>query len=345
MNAKSDRSIWKRLNEFDRRISEPIFAARLPFAFLEYLLSIPGNWFGSCSFASATLPSLLGIFCDGGIAEWHPWHGLVAGLIAFNLTIWTLLLSPKKSAISRRARIIFYGPLTGAVGPIIGVTVLAMSPLSTMAKNVGYFQICSWSIGVIPTACLKPLVSRQRPASWILLKNDATTSDDEDRVNRLQKAAKEKHINTLPKLFTLDANHSFPSGDTAGALSSMYTLIFLDHVYPSSSSLGVRIVGIILVLLSCFGRMYWMAHHLLDVSVGVLAAYFPLVLLERMFCDERGCNMEWWVPLVGHFILLVTVIVTRAMFSSKKGVFAAGSIRVDGESGDEDDSAKGTKQE
>ncbi|CAJ1945571.1 unnamed protein product [Cylindrotheca closterium] len=336
-NQPDRRMYWERLDEVDKELSEPIFIARLPFYLLEFLLSLPGNWFGSCCFASLTLPSLVAIFVNGGISseEWYPWYMLVGGLVLMNLTLWILLISPIKSATSKRARILFYGPLTGALAPIIGVIVLAISPLPTMSRNMGYFQVCAWSIGVIPTACLKPLVARQRPASWILHNNHSNAGDE--RIQLLQKAVQEKHINTLPRMFALDAYASFPSGDTAGAMSSMYALIFLHH--PSNP--GVRLLGMIFVLLSCFGRMYWMAHHMLDVLMGVLLAYLPCAILAGIFCnyDTGSCQMEWWVPLVGHFMLLLMVISTRLIFNSS--VFGSGTLQTDDR--DENDDS-GTEQ-
>ena len=320
------RSFLEQLDALDKQLSEPIFAGRLPFAFLEFLLSITGNWFGSVCFASTTLPLLIAICFEKDISIWHPWYGLVLCMIGINLTLWVLVLSPKRSASSKRARMIFYGPVLGGIAPAIGVAVLYISPLSSMAKTMGYFQICSWSIGVIPTAILKPLVKRTRPASWIL---EAPNTANE-RIQRLQKAAQAKHIHTLPKLFTLDGKASFPSRDAAGVTSSMYALVFL---YPSQESFGaVRILGIACILLSCFGRMYFLAHHLLDVLTGAVTAYMMIVGLDQLFCSG-GCQMEWWVPLAGHLMLLLTVVSTRWMFNWS--VFGAGSIRV--EDGDKDD--------
>lgn len=310
------KGLWRQLDALDKRISERIFAARLPFAFLELLLSVPGNFFGSCSFALVTSPSLVAIAFEGSTVL-DGWHFLVGGVFLSNLLLWRLVISPEKNHINCNARRFVYGPLTGAVAPIFGVTLLTFSPLSTYARQMGYIQLCTWSIGVLPTATIKPWIARQRPASWILEANSSASK-------RLQTAAGEKHLNTLPALFARDAYASMPSGDTAGAMGCMYPLLFLF----SEDNLGARIFGLACIAMSCFGRVYWMAHHVGDASVGVFTSLLACqALLAVLYNGTEQCLVEWWTPLVMHGLLLCVVMLTRWYFKSP--VLCSGSLRVD----------------
>jgi len=60
------------------------------------------------------------------------------------------------------------------------------------------------------------------------------------------------------------AFHSFPSGDAAGAMVFSYVL----HLH------GAGVWSWLLVILSCFGRVYFHAHHVSDVLIGSWCGYF-----------------------------------------------------------------------
>eukprot|EP00980_Cylindrotheca_fusiformis_P028822 scaffold22653_cov119-Cylindrotheca_fusiformis.AAC.3 len=303
--------MWKQLDAIDKAISTPLFALRLPVAILEFFLSLPGNFFGSCSFTLILCPSLVGIALEGG-TEISRWHILIGALLVCHILLWHLLLSSKKDLSNDFARRYFYGPLTVALGPIVGVSLLAVSPLSTFARQMGYFQMCAWSTGVLPTAILKPLVGRERPASWILNGDDS----------RLQQAVGEKHIPALPRLFAKDSYESMPSGDTAGAVGCMYLFLRSEN-----SLLGA--FGMLCIALSCLGRMYWMAHHFLDVCVGVLTSLVACTMLQTRFCndDATECFVEWWNPIVIHSFVLSTVVAPK--WYKKKPTLYAGTLRMD----------------
>uniref|UniRef100_A0A7S2GZ35 Phosphatidic acid phosphatase type 2/haloperoxidase domain-containing protein n=1 Tax=Helicotheca tamesis TaxID=374047 RepID=A0A7S2GZ35_9STRA len=313
------------MDKLDKQISTPLLALKLPLPIFEYLLSIPGNFFGSCSFTVVTCPALIAICLDGKI-HWNHWYALVGMLVVCNLAIWLHVLSPdnKKSSSSRFAKKLFYGPLVSAMSPLIGIALLKYAPptssISNNARQMGYFQMCAWSIGVIPASILKPFVARQRPATWINHEENATTNDN--KIKMLQKAAREKHISVLPKLFSKDAAVSMASGDAAGAMACMYPLIFVHE-----SSNQAKILAWICVCLSCVGRVYWFAHHVGDVLAGVITSFFACWILQHILCDETTCLIQWWDPLVAHGLLLVTAIVTRLM--TKQRVFHSGTMRVE----------------
>ena len=311
--------VWKHLDSFDKQISRPIFAARLPFKVLEFILSIPGNFFGCFSFTVMTFPALVSIYYDDNVIhsfnEYQWYFFLVASLSIFNLLVWVLILSPRKNSLHRFARWIFYGPVVIGLSPIIGTLLLYHAPCSYKARQIGYFQICAKLVGVIPTAILKPYVKRHRPAAWVL-------HTDSDLF--LQKAAREKHYFVLTKLFSLDAFQSMPSGDAAGAIACMYSLLFSQEEQP----IHIIIFAWTCVLLSCIGRVYWLAHHVGDVFMGVITSLSACWVLEQTLCTNGTCHdIDHFTPLIVHGILLAIVILTR--YLNKRDVFNDGTIKVE----------------
>ena len=71
---------------------------------------------------------------------------------------------------------------------------------------------------------------------------------------------------------------------------------------------GAPALAAALVLFSAIGRMYFLAHHLLDVCVGALVGGLTCGLLDLVFLDSVGgaCGTRWWHPPVGILVLLVT---------------------------------------
>ena len=84
-----------------------------------------------------------------------------------------------------------------------------------------------------------------------------------------------------------DGNASFPSGDVAGAV-----------VFGASvAKAGWPGLGMALILGSAFGRVYWRAHHVLDVCAGGL---FGAVAAKVM----QSVVVKWWHPLAAHVALI-----------------------------------------
>lgn len=78
-------------------------------------------------------------------------------------------------------------------------------------------------------------------------------------------------LRAVHSIVSHDANASFPSGDVAGAVAFAYSL---------GSCAGMPYAGLACVLLSCFGRLYWHTHHLLDVACGAAVAAAACAALE-----------------------------------------------------------------
>lgn len=321
-------TVWERLDVIDKKLSRPLFLAKLPLRFQELLLSIPGNFFGSGSFALITCPAITTIIFlynsnnkeDTSFQQWYGWMVGVALLFCINLIIWVQILSSKNRKLHQQAINLFYGKLLGAIGPILSIGILSLTPNHTeqerYARQMGYAQICMWSIGVVPIAILKPWVARQRPAYWI--------HQSQEHV-RLQQAAATKHFPILPKMFVHDPNASFPSGDAGGAIGCMFPLLFLQQ--EAEKSVSTIYLAWTFVLLSCIGRVYFFAHHVGDVMAGVTTSLAACWIFQQLVCDSKGNNsITWWTPLVSHAFLLAIVLFTRWLH--KHGILDAGTITI-----------------
>ena len=84
-----------------------------------------------------------------------------------------------------------------------------------------------------------------------------------------------------------DGNASFPSGDVAGAVA----------FGASVAQAGYPRLALALMLTSAFGRVYWRAHHVLDVCAG---GFFGAVAAKVM----QSVAVKWWHPLAAHLALI-----------------------------------------
>jgi len=128
----------------------------------------------------------------------------------------------------------------------------------------------------------------------------------------------------LPRLFCRDGKASFPSGDTAGAVATVYPVLR----YTNNTRITCAI-GICLVVLSCVGRMYWLAHHLFDTVAGVVLALVVAYGLERSLCVETDagdtvCECDWWHVLMAHSVMVACVLGSR--MHAKTKLFGSGTI-------------------
>lgn len=307
-----EQTLLYRLDAFDKRLSRPIFLAKLP-AVAEYALSVPGNFFGVPVVTLLVTPNALAMYFSESTPLSTLWHCVVCLLIVAVLILWHVVLAGNKNAIQ-----LFYGPTLGALAAILGVVLLSWMPdeLSSF-RHIGYFQLTAWCLAVIPVALLKPSFARLRP---VMCHND---NDDDDDDGKMMKAAAEaKHLSVLPRLFRRDGRASFPSGDAAGAMAVAYAL---GQCEPH----GFFLPSILIVVLSATGRMYWQAHYFGDVVLGAVLAWICCWLLEQALIRTGGesCRAQRWHALMAHGALCATVILSRIYFKTK--VFQSGTLRTD----------------
>jgi membrane-associated phospholipid phosphatase len=101
-------------------------------------------------------------------------------------------------------------------------------------------------------------------------------------------------------LAKLGPNASFPSGDGAAAVSFALPLA---HV-------GWPIAATILVVLACVGRVYFLAHHVLDTVVGVTITYLCYMALHASGCGIG--DADWWQPILAHVVFVTTALFRKS---------------------------------
>lgn len=272
------------LDLMDKAISGPIFRLKLGLV-LECVLSVPGCFFG--------MPSTMSIG-----------PGLIAVMVATKVrTLPLLLLGVAVTALVARwayclrsangaTAWVFYAPKVFLVAPLIG-TVLAYSITDDpRALHAGSFYLLSWFVSVLPILTLKSLAHRRRPiASESAHLGEATAA-----------AGRSKALGLICfMLRTGDANASFPSGDVAGSVSFAYPLWRCQGAGAGAA--------VLIVLSSAFGRMYWHAHHAMDVSAAALIAFLCCTALDVSLSDaagKGGCPaVAWYHPFVALLAIAV----------------------------------------
>ena len=106
------------------------------------------------------------------------------------------------------------------------------------------------------------------------------------------------------------AHASFPSGDAAGAA------VFAASAFLLSG----KALWLLIAPLASFGRMYFHAHHLLDVSVGVLIGFVVTVVLNGMF--KHGLTTANFLMLTGIDVAMILgVFASRTLYIKSDQVF------------------------
>mmetsp|Transcript_4582 Transcript_4582/g.8565 ORF Transcript_4582/g.8565 Transcript_4582/m.8565 type:complete len:296 (-) Transcript_4582:404-1291(-) len=272
-----------------KKMSRPVFHTSL--GPLEYLLSVPGTWFGIPLFATS-----LGTILVGALActEKHTEdacriQSLAALLCTFAMWYWFNCCYESKNMKTDDLSggiMKAYLPLKGkfSVPLLILVPHLAIWAISIIeshssrAKSAGCFFLCAWVLSNLLCECLKTMFHRLRPA-----------------------AALQKELSVIPRelpqlqvmLRVRSRNSSFPSGDSAGA-AAFYTTCFLITGQKQLAAYAV---------LSAFGRMYFHAHHLVDVVTGLILGYVVTLTLNTCLGGIEG--ITWWHFNAAQLIFLV----------------------------------------
>lgn len=157
--------------------------------------------------------------------------------------------------------------------PLIGVFALIFGG---DGWRVGAFHATSYFIGQLVIKMLKPKVGRLRPTAC----------------SELMKGLPARKITIIGDMLRHDRFSSFPSGDSAGAVAFAFPLALHGGL--------VGLVGAIIVVAGTFySRMYFRAHHALDLAAGAGVGLVSHLLLRLVYSFER---ISWWQPI---FALLV----------------------------------------
>ena len=277
----------------DKRLSSPFFVLRLPLV-VEALISIPGCFFGMPAFHVAA-PGLLALLSLENRSIIKPADTMPIIALFVLVTFWFYLNARPERIRSAR---ILYTPPSLVLSPIVGLFMAhTLTRENANAKSASCFYLFGWYCSMVPVLGLKKFANRRRPVAC-------------DHVHLGSKIATyattgKQLANITSMLRAHDTNASFPSGDVAGAVAFAYPL------FASTSSMRWHIiVGVLCIALSAFGRMYFLAHHLLDVTVGGACAAAACLLCEFMVNGISAA--KFWHPVAALAVLVIFAKTTRS---------------------------------
>lgn len=300
------------LDLLDKEVSRPVFKLQLGIV-LECVLSVPGCFFGMPAF-HVVAPSLIA----GALGGWRDASALSLGTLAVSallLVLFWLVNAAGSSSALKRVKLLYLPPaLLGS--PIFGMYLAhTVAAADAPARAAAAFYLLAWNVSIIPIITIKALAGRRRPV------NCDPNHIGEDAVA----AAQKKSLANICDLLRADGNAAFPSGDLAGSVAFAYPLWRACAASAVLSQPVLQILAVLCVGLSAMGRMYWQAHHLLDVTCGALVSFITCVLLDgslgsfvckELISDDRrrgvststiSCTAttEWWHPFAALVILCV----------------------------------------
>ncbi|CAB9504615.1 expressed unknown protein [Seminavis robusta] len=258
----------------DEALSTPVFQLSLPWL-LEFLFSIPGNLMGP-PLVQVTLPFW---FFWLSSEETTDYQDLFLAIISFSFLLllpWIFFLRGNIWIIQH----IIYSNKSFALAPFLGTGVaFYFGSDRRYSQALAYHSLILYNLSCIATMFLKHGTERKRPCVTF------------------GHLIPRKHLAIIPKILAKGAaNASFPSGDVMAATAWAIPLWHMG--YPTSS--------ILLVVLAACGRMFFLAHHLLDTVVGMTVCLLVHGLLqwspEHAALPTMG-TAEWYHP-IGALIAL-----------------------------------------
>uniref|UniRef100_A0A7S4F3E6 Phosphatidic acid phosphatase type 2/haloperoxidase domain-containing protein n=2 Tax=Chrysotila carterae TaxID=13221 RepID=A0A7S4F3E6_CHRCT len=299
--ATAASSLWPAdggfIDRVDKQVSQPIF--RLGFGrHAELLLSFPGCFFGMPAFMALSTP-IVAMSVDPEAARLDgPAMAVFCVLCVFLAGVWTCVTTGRNVAWAPP----LYSSKTVFAAPLLGTLLTRAITESPCSRSAANFHLLAWFTAIILVLQLKRLSSRRRPSVCAA---------------EVEAAVKHKSLPALLRLFSRDGNGSFPSGDVTGAVcfafpiwtgTAFRTTTRLSSsflLFPLSSTTSA--LASICVILSALGRVYWLAHHVLDVVVAAVVAIAVNASLHTGLADESGrCTITAvWAPLLPLAALLV----------------------------------------
>jgi len=276
--------LWQELgwlDRIDKAVSRPLFALTLPLP-LEAALSVPGTFFGATTSSLGFIPIAIVVAAEhavhGTVPTPYMLFASVAAVIVFG--IHTMVCMRK---LTREA--MWLHP----VGVLV-LNLLLAYLLCGGEKAVGWrglvLYACTWGSSQLLSHTIKLLVARRRPC--------AVLRDEIQRVPR--------HFRLSDHLRKgKSAIESFPSGDTAGAAAFAVIMVLItDH--PG---------WLIIIIAAALGRVYFHAHHVLDVTAGAGLGVGITWLLGRVLTSWNFFGVYHFVGILVIFAVGWKLINTK----------------------------------
>jgi membrane-associated phospholipid phosphatase len=306
------RSSFVRLNEIDEYISGPVFRLGLP-KWLELLYSFPANIFGS-TFSLMVMPLWIGLLAlmEKGDEESNNSNLMILKFITIGLTavymiIWGFFQYGYHDVgmkfIWRMGLYIGGAPWCVAV---LAYTILGFNNDAATANNnsnkmifsMAIYPLFLWPFVILIVNYLKKTSKRHRPAykDCTIRPND---HHDEKSGNgiRINSWVDNKNYIMVPYMLAQhNGDAAFPSGDAA--MAALFALPIFYIGGGDDGSYYYKAIASSIIFLSASGRMYVLAHHFIDVTVGISITYLVHLISSSSFVGFGMYDMEWWYPLL-----------------------------------------------
>lgn len=255
--------IFALIEETDEEYSRPLFETSLPYI-VELFFSIPANWFG-ISLILLVGPLWTGLILGPNFSEELNVNLLVAAILATVplLIAWGSFLVMGNMKIVRK---LFIGIEVMTLFPLLSLAICHFLIKNPALLSTAIYPLWLWMSSVIVVMLAKRCALRTRPCVK----------------SKFTKFIENKNFQVLPHaLGRLSGNESFPSGDAAGGMA-----------FALSIALGGRPdVGITIAVLVCAGRVYFLAHHVLDTVAGVLITLSVHVISGFLGITPTGMSL------------------------------------------------------
>ena len=257
------------LAAFDDILSAPLQRAELP-DLVTWVYSYPACFFGIPGVIGGPLLALAGS-CASAEAPvvWKSW---VTALVAYYVIIYKVMMSkivaatgPKEIA-EARAQAWATFDFSNTVPALTYALAYQVHPAAV--QHLQYF-----SFSTLVTQIFIVFVKRQSKRTRPVTRVDLVPPLPARTVPLSSFVATSKY-----------SDESFPSGDAAQAVVFAATIIRAG--FPHS-------LGIVCVVLSATGRVFFHAHHALDVIVGSVVSVAGCTAVDRYVTKE----VAWYVPL------------------------------------------------
>ena len=264
----------------DQQLSALLAAATLPRP-LEALLFVPAHAFGAPLCSLCTVPCLLGLLVDSPATILTPSARLFvafAGVLASGVPLLLVRTGAQPASIFHKGR-------------HVGLAALAALLGLRLTSTTGFDAACLYVVGWLHTTVLlftmKGYYARPRPACNASGTVENNVNGNADNCSPaplgiLRRAYEERRARwpavVTPHTQLPNALHSFPSMDAAAAGCFAGALLASTIAYPAGDAAeGARVADRVrlafsfgVCALASYGRVYFLAHHLIDVAVGTM---------------------------------------------------------------------------
>jgi len=248
---------------------------------LEVVLSVPGCFFGMPAIL-AVAPSIVAAATSNTNTVSRQ-SVITLGAGGLLLCLWGVVLSVPRH--SERIALKLFSMRACVVGPAVGMYLVESNPgFGAAARSQAHLTLLSWFVSLAPTLVIKHQTRRRRPLVCEAAQLGEITS----------KSVALKRLSIIPHLLRRDSNAAFPSGDAVGALVFAYSL----------HRCGYRGWALTCALGSCAGRIYWHAHHVLDVTTGAAIGFGTSAVL-----DWLTSVVSWQHAAAAQAVLTVIALV------------------------------------